>query len=163
MKIGTTQEQKKLFYNLLKEKQRLMSLGIAPDVKLLSENLGVSEKAIVEMDQRLGSGQEVSLDKPIDEDGGRHSLSDVISTDHESLDDQLSDLQNLEILKENLESFLKGLKPRDQEIFKKRLLSEVPESLQSIADQYGVSRERIRQVEERLIEQLKIYMSEFLR
>jgi RNA polymerase sigma-32 factor len=163
VKIGTTQEQKKLFYNLLKEKQRLMNLGITPDVKLLSENLGVSEKAVVEMDQRLGSGQEVSLDKPLDEDGGRHVLSDLISNDHDSLDDQLSDLQNLEILKENLESFVKGLKPRDQEIFKKRLLSEVPESLQSIADQYGVSRERIRQVEERLIDQLKIYMSDFLR
>ncbi len=163
VKIGTTQEQKKLFYNLLKEKQRLMSLGITPDVKLLSENLGVSEKAVVEMDQRLGSGQEVSLDKPLGEDGGRHSLSDLISNDHELLDDQLSNLQNLEILKENLENFIKGLKPRDQEIFKKRLLNEVPESLQSIADQYGVSRERIRQVEERLIDQLKIYMSEFLR
>jgi RNA polymerase sigma-32 factor len=163
VKIGTTQEQKKLFYNLLKEKQRLMSLGIAPDVKLLSENLGVSEKAVVEMDQRLGSGQEVSLDKPLDEGAGRYALSDLISNDHDSLDDQLSNLQNLEILKENLESFIKELKPRDQEIFKKRLLNEVPESLQSIADQYGVSRERIRQVEERLIDQLKIYMSEFLR
>jgi RNA polymerase sigma-32 factor len=163
VKIGTTQEQKKLFYNLLKEKQRLMSLGITPDVKLLSENLGVSEKAVVEMDQRLGSGQEVSLDKPLDEDRGRHSLSDLISNDQDLLDDQLSNLQNLEILKENLENFIKGLKPRDQEIFKKRLLNEVPESLQSIADQYGVSRERIRQVEERLIDQLKIYMSEFLR
>ena len=135
VKIGTTQEQKKLFYNLLKEKQRLMSLGITPDVKLLSENLGVSEKAVVEMDQRLGSGQEVSLDKPLDEDGGRHALSDLISNDHDSLDDQLSNLQNLEILKENLENFIKELKPRDQEIFKKRLLNEVPESLQSIADQ----------------------------
>ena len=140
-----------------------MSLGIAPDVKLLSENLGVSEKAVVEMDQRLGSGQEVSLDKPLDEGAGRYALSDLISNDHDSLDDQLSNLQNLEILKENLESFIKELKPRDQEIFKKRLLNEVPESLQSIADQYGVSRERIRQVEERLIDQLKIYMSEFLR
>ncbi len=163
VKIGTTQEQKKLFYNLLKEKQRLMNLGITPDVKLLSDNLGVSEKAVREMDQRLGAGQEVSLDKPLDEDNGRHFLADLISQDHDSLDDQLSDLENLEILKDNLESFVKGLKPRDQEIFKKRLLSEVPESLQSIADQYGVSRERIRQVEERLIDQLKIYMSEFLR
>ncbi len=163
VKIGTTQEQKKLFYNLLKEKQRLMNLGITPDVKLLSDNLGVSEKAVMEMDQRLASGQEVSLDKPLDDDSGRHVFADLISQDHDSLDDQLSDLQNLEILKDNLESFVKGLKPRDQEIFKKRLLSEVPESLQSIADQYGVSRERIRQVEERLIDQLKIYMSEFLR
>ena len=164
VKIGTTQEQKKLFYNLMREKQRLMNMGINPDVKQLSENLGVSEKAVIEMDQRLGSsGQEVSLDKPLDNDGGSQTLSDLIGDDEEALDSRLADLQNLEILREQLGEFVKGLKPRDQEIFKKRLLSEIPESLQSIADQYGVSRERIRQVEERLIEQLKIYMSEFLR
>jgi RNA polymerase sigma-32 factor len=164
VKIGTTQEQKKLFYNLMREKQRLINMGIAPDVKLLSDNLGVSEKAVVEMDMRLGSGgQEISLDKPLDEEGGRQNLSDIIGDEEESLDQKLADLQNLEILKGQLENFVKELKPRDQEIFKKRLLSEIPESLQSIADQYGVSRERIRQVEERLIEQLKIYMSEFLR
>ncbi len=164
VKIGTTQDQKKLFYNLMREKQRLMSMGISPDVKLLSENLGVSEKSVIEMDQRLGSfGQEVSMDRPLDEDGGRQTLGDLLSDDEGPLDEKLSDLQNLEILQEHLGEFVKGLKPRDQEIFKKRLLSEVPESLQSIADQYGVSRERIRQVEERLIDQLKIYMSEFLR
>lgn len=162
IKIGTTQEQKKLFYNLMREKQRLMSMGIAPDVKLLSDNLGVSEKSVLEMDQRLGSSQEMSLDRPFDEDG-KQSLADLIGSEEGALDDQLADLQNVEILKEHLEDFVKNLKPRDQEIFKKRLLSEVPESLQSIADQYGVSRERIRQVEERLIGQLKIYMSEFLR
>lgn len=164
VKIGTTQEQKKLFYNLMREKQRLMNMGINPDVKQLSENLGVSEKSVIEMDYRLSSsGQEVSLDKPLDEDGGRQTLGDVIGDDDESLDSKLADLQNLEILKEQLGEFIKTLKPRDQEIFEKRLLSEIPESLQSIADQYGVSRERIRQVEERLISQLKIYMSEFLR
>jgi RNA polymerase sigma-32 factor len=163
VKIGTTQEQKKLFYNLMREKQRLMGMGIVPDVKLLSDNLGVSEKAVIEMDSRLGSGQEVSLDRPLDEDGGRQVLSDIISEDEASLDEKLADLQNIEILKKHLEDFVKNLKPRDQEIFKKRLLTEIPESLQSIADQYGVSRERIRQVEERLIDQLKIYMSEFLR
>lgn len=129
-----------------------------------SENLGVSEKAVVEMDQRLGSsGQEMSLDRPLDDDGGRQTLGDIIGNEDESAEAKLADLQNLEILQQHLGDFLKGLKPRDQEIFKKRLLSEIPESLQSIADQYGVSRERIRQVEERLIDQLKIYMSEFLR
>ncbi len=164
VKIGTTQEQKKLFYNLMREKQRLMSQGINPDVKLLSENLGVSEKAIIEMDHRLGSGgQEVSMDRPLDDDGGSQTLNDLIGDNSEAPEDQLADLQNLEILKERLGDFIKNLKPRDQEIFKKRLLSEIPESLQSIANDYGVSRERIRQVEERLIEQLKIYMSEFLR
>ncbi|MBA2405489.1 MAG: RNA polymerase subunit sigma-70, partial [Bdellovibrionales bacterium] len=145
------------------EKQRLMSQGIVPDVKLLSQNLGVSEKAVTEMDHRLGThGQEVSLDKPFD-DGGRQTLGDLIGDDEDNPESKLADLQNLEILQKNLGEFVKGLKPRDQEIFKKRLLSEAPESLQSIADQYGVSRERIRQVEERLIEQLKIYMSDFIR
>lgn len=163
VKIGTTQEQKKLFYNLMREKQRLMNMGINPDTKLLSENLGVSEKAVVEMDQRLGSGQETSIDMSIGEDGGRQTFGDLLGDDSHAPEIQLEDLQNLEILKQNLGNFLKDLKPRDQEIFKKRLLSEIPESLQSIADQYGVSRERIRQIEERLIEQLKIYMSEFLR
>jgi RNA polymerase sigma-32 factor len=69
----------------------------------------------------------------------------------------------MEILKEQLNNFLGDLKDRDREIFEKRLLSEVPASLQSIADQYGVSRERIRQIEERLINNLKVYMSEFIR
>jgi RNA polymerase sigma-32 factor len=60
-----------------------MNLGITPDVKLLSDNLGVSEKAVMEMDQRLASGQEVSLDKPLDDDGGRHVFADLISQDHD--------------------------------------------------------------------------------
>ena len=163
VRIGTTQEQKKLFYNLMREKERLMNMGINPDVKQLSESLGVSEKAVIEMDHRLGSyGQEVSMDKPLD-DEGRQSLADLIGDSHAGPEEELEGLQNLEILRDHLKDFIKDLKPRDQEIFKKRLLSEIPESLQSIADEYGVSRERIRQVEERLIGQLKIYMSDFLR
>jgi RNA polymerase sigma-32 factor len=164
VKIGTTQEQKKLFYNLMREKQRLLNLGLPTDVKMLSESLGVSEKAVLEMDHRLGSyGQEVSMDRPLDDDGGSQTLGDMLSDQNEGPEEQLEGLLNLEILREHLGEFIKTLKPRDQEIFEKRLLSEIPESLQSIADQYGVSRERIRQVEERLISQLKIYMSEFLR
>ncbi|MBY0515473.1 MAG: RNA polymerase factor sigma-32 [Bacteriovoracaceae bacterium] len=163
IKIGTTQDQKKLFYNLMKEKERLLTLGIEPQVKLLSENLGVSEKTIEEMDLRLsGSGQAVSLDQPINESGSS-VLGDVLRDPNVNIEENLADLQSLEILQEHLADFVKGLKPRDQEIFKKRLLNEVPESLQEIANQYGVSRERIRQVEERLIQQLKVYMSEHLR
>jgi RNA polymerase sigma-32 factor len=164
IKIGTTQDQKKLFYNLMREKERLLSLGIEPGVKLLSENLGVSEKAVEEMDLRLsGSGQEVSLDIPLDNAESKGVLGDLLKDTTDGPEETLAHLQSLEILQENLADFLKGLKPRDQEIFKKRLLSEIPPSLQEIADQYGVSRERIRQVEERLINQLKIYMSEHIR
>ncbi len=163
VKIGTTNEQKKLFFNLLKEKERLIGMGINPDNKLIGENLGVSEKAVAVMDKRLGAGSgELSIEARLDDDGP--SLGDILTNQDElPIDERLSDLQGVEILKDHLKSFLEGLKVRDREIFEKRLLSEVPASLQSIADQYGVSRERIRQIEERLINNLKVYMSEFIR
>jgi RNA polymerase sigma-32 factor len=163
VKIGTTNEQKKLFYNLLKEKERLIGMGITPDHKLLSENLGVSEKAVTIMDERLSqSSRELSLDAQLDDQG--HTLSDILENQDEiSIDDRLSELQGVEILKNQLKNYLDGLKPRDREIFESRLMAEVPASLQSIADQYGVSRERIRQIEERLLNNLKVYMSEFIR
>lgn len=163
IKIGTTNEQKKLFFNLMREKERLASLGIRPDNKLIAENLGVSEKSVVLMDNRLASGQsEISLDHKVNPDGP--SLSEtLIDSNETSIDEKLSELQGVEILKEHLQNFLKELKPRDREIFEKRLLMEVPDSLQSIADEYGVSRERIRQIEERLLNNLKVYMSEFIR
>lgn len=163
VKIGTTNEQKKLFFNLMKEKERLIGLGFTPDNKMISESLGVSEKSVAIMDKRLSqSGSELSLDAKLDDNGP--SLADIL-TDKEaqSMDEKLGDLQGVEILKEQLQNFLSELKDRDREIFELRLLSEVPASLQSIADQYGVSRERIRQIEERLIANLKVYMSDFLR
>lgn len=166
VKIGTTNEQKKLFYNLLKEKNRLVSMGIDPDVKTLSENLGVSEKAVVVMDQRLGDrGGEISIDRPLFDDAEKGTLGDnLVDKDlEEGVDGIVARNQELSILKRNLQGFMDTLKERDLEIFKKRLLEEVPPSLQSLADIYGVSRERIRQIEERLLKNLKVYMSEFIR
>ena len=163
VKIGTTNEQKKLFFNLLKEKERLIGMGINPDNKMISANLGVSEKSVAVMDRRLGSGgSELSIESKLDQEGP--SLGDSLANlDDIPIDDRLGDLQGVEILRDHLKSFLDDLKERDREIFEKRLLTEVPASLQSIADQYGVSRERIRQIEERLINNLKVYMSEFIR
>ena len=148
----------------MREKDRLMSQGIEPEVKLLSENLGVSEKAVEEMDLRLSSqGQEVSIDTPVGGDEGTSLLSDFLESSDKAIDDTLAHDQGLKILEEHLEGFIGELKERDQIIFKKRLLSEVPPSLQSIADDYGVSRERIRQIEARLLEKLKVYMSDYMR
>lgn len=162
IKIGTTADQKKLFYNLMREKERLQNQGIEPSPGLISENLGVSEKSVKEMDLRLSSaGGEVSIDQRIGEDGGG-SLADFMASEDIPIDDSLSHLESLEILQDNLHDFIAELKERDKDIFKKRLLSEVPPSLQSIANEYGVSRERIRQIEERLLNKLKVYMSSFL-
>lgn len=163
VRIGTTNEQKKLFFNLLREKERLEAQGITPNVKMLSENLGVSEKAVKIMDKRLAERSgDLSLEAKIDDEGP--SLSEILTNQEEiPIDERLGELQGLDILKDHLQDYLKGLKDRDKEIFEKRLLAEVPASLQSIADEYGVSRERIRQIEERLINNLKVYMSEFIR
>ena len=164
VKIGTTNEQKKLFYNLLREKNRLLQMGIGPDSKTIATNLGVSEKSVILMDQRLGQGsEEYGLDVPMDQQVGGRTLEEMLVVEEQTLDDALGKAQELSLLRDNLQHFLAGLKTRDRDIFQKRLLSEVPASLQMIADEYGVSRERIRQVEERLINKLKIYMSEFLR
>jgi RNA polymerase sigma-32 factor len=160
IKIGTTADQKKLFYNLMREKDKLAAQGIEPTTKLISENLGVSEKSVIQMDHRLSSsGSEVSIDQTLGEDS---SFSDFLASDEAPIDDTISHLESLELLQDNLTGFIEDLKDRDKDIFKKRLLSEVPPSLQSIADGYGVSRERIRQIEERLLKKLKVYMSDVL-
>ena len=164
IKVGTTREQKKLFFNLLKEKQRLSGMGIEPTTKLIAENLGVSEKSVTIMNERIGAGSgEVNIDGPAFKDNARMTLGEVIESQDEPFEDKIERDQGTEILKDHLHDFLGTLKERDLDIFKKRLLSEVPPSLQSIADQYGVSRERIRQVEERLLKKLKVYMADFIR
>ena len=109
------------------------------------------------------SSSDLSLDVSIGNSENSATLIDVLDSKQKSIEDELSDKQEVELLKDNLKDFISNLKERDQEIFKNRLLREAPMSLQAIADQYGVSRERIRQIEERLIKNLKVYMSNFIR
>ena len=134
VKIGTTAEQKKLFFNLMKERSRLEGMGVRPESKLISHNLGVSEKSVRMMEQvLLPGGGEVALDKPIFDDSSK-SLMDILSDeDTPSIDEQLGHAQEVDILKSKLHEFMDTLKERDREIFEQRLLQEMPSSLQSIA------------------------------
>jgi len=165
VKIGTTNDQKKLFYNLMKEKNRLVSIGINPDNKTISENLGVSEKAVMEMSTRLLNGNdEISVDKPLSsENDSVTTILDLMPSNEGNIEDNLANKQEVELLRENLVNFMSNLKERDKEIFENRLLCDVPKTLQEIADNYGVTRERIRQIEARLIKNLRVYMSEYIR
>ena len=165
VKIGTTNEQKKLFFNLMKEKSRLEAQGIKPDSKTIAENLDVSEKAVITMSERLdpSSGGEFSIDGPINNSGEGGTFSQFLEDNRPNPEEIVDQGLSLDILNEHLVEFIDGLKERDKDIFKKRLLSEVPPSLQSIADEYGISRERVRQIEERLLKYLKVYMSEHIR
>ncbi len=158
VKVGTTQAQRKLFFNLRKEKERLEALGIEVSPKLLSERLDVKESVVLEMDQRM-TGRDVSLDAPLREDSEDSHISSLYQ-DGPSLDDQVADQQAREILKDKFSHFRQQLDGKDAVIFDRRLLSENPLTLQEIGSMFGISRERVRQLESRIKDKLKIYLEE---
>ncbi|MEE9537085.1 MAG: RNA polymerase factor sigma-32 [Desulfobacterales bacterium] len=153
VKIGTTQGQRKLFFKLKKEKQKLIDLGFEPRPKLLSERLGVSEREIVDMDQRL-DGWDVSLDAPLKDDSDTERI-EFLSTDTESIEDQVSKKEIEVLLHNKIAEFRKKMTPRELEIFNLRIFSDNPVTLQEIGDRYGISRERVRQVEKNIIKKMR--------
>ena len=153
VKIGTTQGQRKLFFKLKKEKQKLIDMGFEPKPKLLSERLGVSEREIVDMDQRL-DGWDVSLDAPLKEDSDTERI-EFLSTETESIEDQVSKKEIEAMLHNKIAEFRKKMTPREIEIFDLRIFSDNPVTLQEIGDRYGISRERVRQVEKNIIKKMR--------
>jgi RNA polymerase sigma-32 factor len=158
VKIGTTQAQRKLFFNLRKEKERLLSMGFEPGPKLLADRLDVKESEVIEMDQRLGSW-EVSLDAPIKEDSDSDHQS-FIPSEQIGADEQLADFERKEILKEKLADFRTTLPDKEKFIFDNRLMAEEPLTLQEIGDIYGISRERVRQIQVRITKKIKTYLKD---
>lgn len=155
VKIGTTQGQRKLFFKLKKEKQRLIEEGFDPKPKLLSERLGVSEREIVDMDQRL-DGWDVSLDSPLKEDSDTERI-EFLSTDTISAEDQVAKKEIETLLHNKIDEFRKKMTERELMIFDERIFSDTPITLQEIGDRYGISRERVRQVEKNVIKKMREY------
>lgn len=156
VKIGTTQDQRKLFYNLKKEKEKLAREGFAPDTKLLADRLNVRERDVIEMDQRLGNW-ELSLDQPIGEDQDG-SLLDIIPSQQTPADEQIADIQLKTLFRAKLAEFIKTLEERDEDILRNRILSENPLTLDDLGDKYGITKERTRQLEARIIKRLRDYI-----
>ena len=153
VKIGTTQSQRKLFFNLSKEKNRLLAEGFDPEPKLLAERLDVEEKDVIEMSQRLGNW-ELSLNAPINDDY-KDSYEVLLSDPGIGVDEQLSTSQNRDLLIRNLKKFRKRLTGKEADIFDNRIMSENPMTLQQLGDRYHISRERIRQIQERIIKKIE--------
>lgn len=152
VKLGTTQAQRKLFYNLKKEREKLAQQGITPTAKLLAERLQVRERDVREMQTRL-SGREVSLDSPLN-DGESGTLLDFVASQDPFADEVVGQREAGILLMEKLAAFRKTLKGRDVEIWERRLLSDDPMTLQQLGDLFGVSRERARQLEARIVSNL---------
>lgn len=153
VKIGTTQGQRKLFFKLKKEKQRLIDQGFDPKPKLLSQRLGVSEREIIDMDQRL-DGWDVSLDAPIRDDSDTERI-DFLSMDGESAEDRMARKEMSALLRDKIAEFRQQLTPRELDIFDQRIFSDTPSTLQEIGDSYGISRERVRQVEKSVVVKMR--------
>lgn len=153
VKIGTTQGQRKLFFKLKKEKQKLIDQGFDPKPKLLSERLGVSEREIVDMDQRL-DGWDLSLDAPFKDDSDTERI-EFLSTTTESIEDKVAKKEIEALLHTKIAEFRKKMTPREKEIFDLRIFSDNPVTLQEIGDRYGISRERVRQVEKNIVKKMR--------
>jgi len=154
VKIGTTQDQKKLFYNLIKEKEAIRSEGLEETTKLISHRMGVSEKDVRMMEQRLGS-KDVSLDQPLDDENKTSFLDLQQTTNEEAIDEQLVLLEQLELLKKNIDAIRAQLSERELFLLEHRLLADSPMTLQEVGDKYKITREAVRQTEERLINKIK--------
>jgi RNA polymerase sigma-32 factor len=161
VKIGTTQAQRKLFFNLQKEKEKIESEGLTPGPKLLAQRLNVKEDEVVEMEQRLGS-RDLSVDVPIGDDSEATMLN-FLQDNKQSPEEQFADAQYRELLRQKMEQFAKSLKDKELVIYRERLLTEEPVTLREIGEKYGISRERVRQIEERVKKKLKTYLNKELK
>jgi len=159
VKVGTTQAQRKLFFNLRKEREKLEKQGYEVEAKHLAAALDVTEQEVIEMERRLNAS-ETSLDAPMrsDEQGDRTQGDFVRATSALRPDVQVESGEFGEILKIKLEAFGRTLRDRDLEIFRDRLLNDEPATLVQIAEKFGVTRERVRQIEERLKKRLRQYL-----
>ena len=160
VKIGTTQAQRKLFFNLKKEKEKLEREGFFPAPKLIAEKLNVKEQEVIEMEQRL-AGSDMSVDAPLDGEGDANLLS-VIPNSSSTAEELMAHKEMRALLDDAMTEFATTLNEKELMIFKERMLGEDKATLQDIAEKLSLSRERIRQLENRIQEKLKVYLTEKL-
>jgi RNA polymerase sigma-32 factor len=158
VKIGTTQAQRKLFFNLRKETERLEREGFKPQPLLLAHRMGVRESDVREMQERMGQS-EVSLDQPTGAgDDNDTRLLDVIPDAAHNPETETADREWRNFAHDKVREFADTLTGKEREIFDARLLAEDPETLQVIGARFGISRERVRQIETRLKRRLKEFI-----
>ena len=156
VKIGTTQAQRKLFFSLNKEKKLLEAQGFKPEVKLIAERLSVKESEVIEMSQRMDSW-DVSLESPVRSDSDDEQKS-FIPSGGPAIEDIVAGEEMKERLAELLTVLKEKLNDKEKMILEERLLTDEPLTLQTIADRFGISRERVRQIEVNLLKKMKKYL-----
>jgi RNA polymerase sigma-32 factor len=159
VKIGTTNTRRKILMNLNREKRELEAKGIVPTSKLLAENLGVEEDELLEVEQGM-AGSDVSLDAPMGSGDADTRYIDTLHLMEQSVDEKIAHGEFRELLEKRFADFAQTLSEREHVILTQRLIADKPETLQQIADRYGISREAVRVAEKKLVSKLKKYMIE---
>ena len=161
VRIGTTANQRKLFYQLQRQKQELEKMTSPENIALLSHKLGIPEDEINEMAKRLSS-RDVSLDKPVNNSENENAtpLSNLLTREDGSLplDEQLALEEQISLLMRAVEGIRSQLSEKEIILLEERILSDEPLTLQEIGDKYKISREAIRQTEARLMKKIKTAM-----
>jgi len=157
VKMGTTANQKKLFFNLRKAKSKISALqegDLRPDqVQTIAKRLGVTEQDVIDMNRRLGG--DASLNAPIREDGDSGEWQDWLADDSEDQETVMAAHEELDNRRKALSSALEVLNDRERRIFEARRLADEPVTLEDLAAEFGVSRERVRQIEVRAFEKVQ--------
>ena len=160
VKVGTTQAQRRLFFNLQKEKSRLEASGFTPTTVQLAENLGVRERDVEEMQLRMAMSAEVSADAPVGIDTETRVL-DLIPSEA-NVEEDVADSEFFSLMKQQLDVFSETLSGRDEQIWRERLVAEDPITLAELGERWSVSRERVRQVEAALKKKLREFLVDAL-
>lgn len=157
VKMGTTANQKKLFFNLRKAKSKISALeegDLRPDqVAIIAKRLGVGEQDVIDMNRRLGG--DASLNAPIRDDGDSGEWQDWLVDDSESQETRLAESEELDNRRKALAEAMEVLNDRERRIFQARRLADDPVTLEELAEEFGVSRERVRQIEVRAFEKVQ--------
>ena len=161
VRLGKTRAERKLFFRLNKERRELERRGFEAGPRLLAERLDVSERDVTDMQQRLAE-PELSLNAPARRDESTTELGDFVSGGGPTAEQNVGDAEMRAVFLARVREFAKGLEARDRRILDERILSEEPRTLQELGEEFGVTRERVRQLEARLVARLSEYLKENL-
>ncbi len=158
VKIGTTQMQKKLFFKLAQTRKELLNVTGSEQIADIAQELEVSEEIVSEMTQRMGN-RDTSLDVELVEGEG-YTLLSTLADKRDSQEDLLLAHEEQQLNTERTSAALEALKPRERHIIEQRILADPPKTLQDLANEFDISRERVRQIEQNALHKLRTVMSE---
>jgi RNA polymerase sigma-32 factor len=157
VRLGSSRAERKLFFRLNKEKRALEAQGFRAEPALLAERLDVTEQDVVDMEQRLSQG-ELSIDAPVRDGDRAPALGDFLPSGGESAEGAVGDAELRRVFLEKVKDFLETLEPREQRIVQERILAEEPKTLQELGDVFGITRERVRQLEAGVVRRLREHL-----